>query len=171
MAKRSLALRNGSKVTVSGKLFKPAGAPDIELLAHRVILSIVDGAAGLGTGFVVSEPVTGGLIVSRALTSQTLAISAAEEIMARPGAADHVRHKIGLQRSPFRTWSEWNDVQTKLLQKRNAAQRVIDNAWRADDQARELARGQRSLDRALGEIESHSKLYVPSVSTGNICAR
>lgn len=95
MAKRSLTMGDGkTKVTVVGKLFKPAAAQDIELIAHRMIISIVDGVAGFGTGFVVSEPKSGGLIVSRALTTQGAAIREAEDRMARPGAADHIRHKM-----------------------------------------------------------------------------
>lgn len=93
-SKRNLKLRDGSTVTVSGKLFTAEG---IELIAHRVIMGLEDGAAIFGMGFVVSEPLTGGLVISKSFTSQTLAISAAQERMARPGAADHIRHKIGLQ--------------------------------------------------------------------------
>lgn len=93
-SKRNLKLSNGTVVAVSGKVFTAAG---IELIAHRMLLALTDEGPVFGTGFVVSEPLTGGLVVGRALTSQTLAISAAEERMARPGAADHVRHKMALQ--------------------------------------------------------------------------
>lgn len=87
-------MQTGLKVTVEGKLFTPKAAPDIELIAHRVILSIVNGAAGFGVGFVVSEPKTSGLVVGRPMTTRGAAIQAAEERMSRPGAADHVRQKI-----------------------------------------------------------------------------
>lgn len=61
----------------------------------------------------------------------------------------------------FDTWKDWNDAKTKLLQKRNKAER--------DYRATGCAKAKARLDKALAAIEAHKAHYVPSSIARNIC--
>ncbi len=64
----------------------------------------------------------------------------------------------------YGSWAAWNDVQTKLLQKRNAAERDVQKFWKAEDLAKRQ-NAEKRLVKALQDIEDHKRDYVPSTSS------
>jgi hypothetical protein len=66
--------------------------------------------------------------------------------------------------NPYRSWAEWNEVYTKLLQKRNVAQRDIDKFWKAgEEKLQQNARNR--LAKAESDLAEHQKHYIPSTPT------
>jgi hypothetical protein len=93
-AKRTITLKDGSKVTLTGKLFTLDILPGVEMMAHRALMGVKNGQPIYGTGFIVTELATGARMTPRALTSQRLAIDSATNSASHPGAVAHVLAKV-----------------------------------------------------------------------------
>lgn len=83
---QKITLKDGAVVAVAGKSFTVDGLQDIPFFVHRPI--------GLGTGWVVTEPITGARVLSHAERTQELAIEAAKRRCEAPGAKEYVRNKV-----------------------------------------------------------------------------
>jgi hypothetical protein len=92
--KRVLTLKDGTAVTVSGRLYSLDIMPGVELMVHKPVRGVFDGKMVTGKGFTVSEVATSARVIPRALTNQRLAIEASINRCSQTGAAAHVLAKV-----------------------------------------------------------------------------